>query len=375
MRGEAGDVATASAGGLSAAFGADVEPIAQDWPDELHDADPATPAVPPAQARAITKALGAALAGDLAMLAARLGLDAGADVQEIPGRLDAALRCVDAMRLVALRRPSLRAQCSAELIDAGFAAVARGLAVQAAATIAAKAGAAEGQATSGSAAMAVTMHELRRPLTVLSGYSQLLGRGMLGELSERGRSAAQAMIGACEVMLRLTDALAEVARLEDPAHPMELAEVDIADVIDGAAADAGTEAELHEVGISTEVARPLRVRGDRERLTVALTNLLSNAVKHSPRGAVVEVGGFGERGWVHVVVRDHGPGFPPQTAGRLFERYYRDAGERERGIPGTGLGLFIVQTVAERHRGRAVARLARGGGAEFELIIPALPPA
>ncbi|HEY6378418.1 MAG TPA: ATP-binding protein, partial [Candidatus Dormibacteraeota bacterium] len=104
-----------------------------------------------------------------------------------------------------------------------------------------------------------------------------------------------------------------------------------------------------------------------------LTNLLSNAVKHSPPGAVVEVSGFGERRWVHVVVRDHGPGFPLETAARLFQRYYRDAGERERGIPGTGLGLFIVLTVAERHRGRAEARLASGGGAEFELIIPALP--
>ncbi|HEY6377555.1 MAG TPA: histidine kinase dimerization/phospho-acceptor domain-containing protein, partial [Candidatus Dormibacteraeota bacterium] len=254
-------MATASASGLSAAFGAEMGPIAQDWPLALHDADADAAAVPAAEARALTEAVGAALAGDLGPLTGRLGLDAGgADVQEIPGRLDAALRCVDAMRLVALRRPSLRVHCSTELIDAGFATVSRHLAVRAAATIAARAGAAEGLASSGSAAMAVTMHELRRPLTVLSGYSQLLGRGMLGELSERGRSAAQAMVAACEVMLRLTDALAEVARLEDPAHPMELAEVDIAEVIDGAVADAGTEAELHDVGLAADVVGPLRVR-------------------------------------------------------------------------------------------------------------------
>jgi signal transduction histidine kinase len=75
-------------------------------------------------------------------------------------------------------------------------------------------------------------------------------------------------------------------------------------------------------------------------------------------------------GVVHFVVRDHGDGFPPEDAERLFEKYYRSVAERHRKVPGSGLGLYIVRTVAERHGGRVMARCVAGNGAEFEMILP-----
>jgi signal transduction histidine kinase len=375
MRRDADHVAaTGVEEGLSEAFSAEAEEIARLWPQELRRLDPSADAVAPRDASAGVEAVAAALADDLAPLAALLGLDArGGDAQQMPANLDAGLRHLDAIRRATLQRPLVRAHCSEQKIDEAFTVVARQIAVQTAATLAARTAAAEGLVSSSRAAMAVTMHELRRPLTVMSGYTQLLAGGVLGELTERGRGAAQSMVAASEVMQRLTEALAVVARLEDPAEPVELRELDMASVIEAAVDDATTEATLAAVAITTELSGQLRVRGDRARLTVALANLLSNAVKHAPQGTTVEVRGFEADGLAHVAVRDHGGGFPPETAERLFEKYYRDAGERSRGIPGAGLGLFIVLAVAERHRGRAVARNAPGGGAEFELILPALP--
>ena len=70
------------------------------------------------------------------------------------------------------------------------------------------------------------------------------------------------------------------------------------------------------------------------------------------------------------MVRDHGSGFPPEDGPHLFDKYFRSVAERQRKVPGSGLGLYIVRTVAERHGGTVAARTVPGNGAEFEMIIP-----
>ncbi len=72
-----------------------------------------------------------------------------------------------------------------------------------------------------------------------------------------------------------------------------------------------------------------------------------------------------------VSVRDHGPGFQAEDAGRLFDRFYRSA--RTRGLPGSGLGLAIVKQVAETHGGTVAAATVAGGGARFTLTLPHEP--
>jgi two-component system, OmpR family, sensor histidine kinase MprB len=109
------------------------------------------------------------------------------------------------------------------------------------------------------------------------------------------------------------------------------------------------------------------IEGMPDRLARAINNLLDNAAGHSPPGGVVLV----RAGPGGVRVRDHGTGIPPEDLPHLFDRFYRGAGVRER--PGTGLGLAIVRQVAEQHGGRAAAANANGGGAEFELTVPAEP--
>lgn len=356
--------------GLAEAIAAGAEPLARAWPRELLAADPDAEPVSTPRAVEFVGAVAAALGDDLAPLSALCGLDdAGDGAAAILTRLDTALRHLEALRRVSGRWSAVSPSASDDPA-AAFSVVARHLAIQAAATLAARTDAAEEHVREGTASMAVAMHELRRPLSVLSSYAQLLAAGALGDLAERGRKAADAMVAATEVMVRLVEALGAFARLGDPIEPAALRDLELAEVVSGAVDDVLTEAQLRDVAIDRVSTPGLRLRGDRERLRLAITNLLSNAVKHSDDGGRVEVRTFAADGAAHVVVRDHGPGFPPETAARLFEKYYRDDRERERGIPGLGLGLFIVNAVAERHGGRALARVADGGGAEFELIIP-----
>ncbi len=179
-----------------------------------------------------------------------------------------------------------------------------------------------------------------------------------------------ALCGATETMLRLVQALSAVNRLEDPAELPAFRELEVSALVGAALEEVATEIQLGAIQPVVELEDGLRVRGDDEWLVVALTNLIENAVKHSPHGGSVEVHARRDVGTVRVTVRDHGPGFPPADADRLFDKYFRSAAERDHGIAGTGLGLFIVRTVADRHRGEVMARLPEDGGAEFELALP-----
>lgn len=341
--------------------------LARAWPKRLAEATGVARPVARGEPAALVAAFVAALDDDLAPLISHLRLDANdADAAAMVASLDDALRRLEALRVAA--RDVVAADPGN--LDAALATLTRQLAVQATATLAFRAAAADERARTGTESLAVTVHELRRPLMVLSSYTQLLNAGALVELDDRLGAASRAMLAATELMLRLVESLNEVSRLEDPSEPSQLEDVEVATVVASAVDQASTEAELREVAIDVDVEPELRMYGDRERLTLALTNLLSNAVKHSRHAGRVRVSAAADSDSIVVRVRDHGRGFSADIAGRLFEKYYRAPDERGSAVAGTGLGLYIVQTVAERHGGIATARPAPGGGAEFELRFP-----
>jgi two-component system OmpR family sensor kinase len=102
-----------------------------------------------------------------------------------------------------------------------------------------------------------------------------------------------------------------------------------------------------------------------------LANLLRNAILHTPPGTPIEVGVAEQPGWVTLSVRDHGPGIPAEARKKLFERFYRKEAGRERGRGGSGLGLAIVDGVVEAHGGSVTITDTPGGGATFEVRLPA----
>jgi two-component system, OmpR family, sensor kinase len=219
-------------------------------------------------------------------------------------------------------------------------------------------------------ALGVTVHELRRPLTILTSYAKLLGDGTLGALPPAARTAVDGMSGAADVMSHLIEALSEVARLEDADDQPVVDRFTLGELVNDAVADVITESTLRGLAIEAAGDPALELQGDRRRLCLALTNLLSNAIKHAPQDSVITIRAIRDDATIRLAVIDRGPGFPPNEAERLFEKYYRSAVERDSGIPGTGLGLFIVKTVAERHGGTVAARAGADGGAEFEMTLP-----
>jgi len=120
----------------------------------------------------------------------------------------------------------------------------------------------------------------------------------------------------------------------------------------------------HEVSLAAELSP---IEGDRKWVKRAIVNYIDNAIKYTPEGGKILVKAFMKDELVHIEVVDNGPGIAPEFQTRLFERFYRAAGNEK--IQGTGLGLAIVKSVAEIHGGGVYVRSQQGSGSTFGITL------
>lgn len=208
-------------------------------------------------------------------------------------------------------------------------------------------------------------HELRTPIATIRGYAELFRLGAASRPDDLA-TVLRRIESEAERMGVLVDELLLLARL-DQGRPLAAEPVRLADLAAEAVADARAASPGHAFELDAE---PVAVVGDEDRLRQVLGNLLANVVQHTPVGtrAVVRVRADG--GHAVLEVADNGPGVPPEHAERVFERFYRGASERVGDHGGAGLGLSIVDSVAEAHGGSASLARAPGGGAVFAVRLP-----
>lgn len=220
-------------------------------------------------------------------------------------------------------------------------------------------------------------HELRSPLTVLTGFIETL-RGPARDDPEARQQFLDIMDREAQRMTRLVSDLLSLSRVEaeERVRPRQLVSLtDILTAVLAALSHQLDEAELR-VTVDAPPALPL-IPGDRDQLMQVFHNLIENAVKYGVSGGKIDVslsnigpvpGLAGEA--LCVEVRDYGDGIAPIHVPRLTERFYRIDGHRSRAMGGTGLGLAIVKHIVNRHRGRFTIRSKQGEGSTFTILLP-----
>lgn len=212
-------------------------------------------------------------------------------------------------------------------------------------------------------------HEIRSPLTVLTGFLETLANLPLTEV-ERTRVLTLMRQQAERMQSLVTDLLA-LAQIEGAPRPQTDRWIPVRVLMnhlhgDALALDRGQHRIACDVGAAAEVS------GIESELFSAVWNLVSNALRYTPAGGAVTLSwsvradGFGE-----FCVADTGPGIAREHIPRLTERFYRVDGSRSRETGGTGLGLAIVKHVVLRHGGELDIRSAVGQGSEFRIVLPA----
>jgi signal transduction histidine kinase len=211
-------------------------------------------------------------------------------------------------------------------------------------------------------------HELRTPLTGLRGYLELILGGQVGD-PEVQRDFLDRSRGIVGTMGELVDDLLELSRLESGTLGLEIGPFSVAEA--GGQVAANLLPIAIDRGVALRTALPPRLRvatADRRRVEQVLTNLAANALKFTPSGGSVEILGRFDGPVAILIVRDDGPGIPPEDRDMIFERFHRMASHER--ISGTGLGLPIARDLARRMDGDLDVASVPGGGSSFVLALP-----
>jgi two-component system phosphate regulon sensor histidine kinase PhoR len=210
-------------------------------------------------------------------------------------------------------------------------------------------------------------HELRSPLTVISGYLETLSqdpaldRDLQGPVTEMRRQA--------ERMTAIIRDLLELSRLEETDEMLGGEPIDIPPLLSMLRKDVVAR-PVHPRDIKIRIDSEAQLLGDEPEIHSAFSNLVDNAAKYTPAEGSIEMRWWVDGEGAHFSVTDTGMGIPPEHIPRLTERFYRVDAGRSRTTGGSGLGLAIVKHVLQRHGAELEVQSTLGSGSRFVCHFP-----
>lgn len=206
-------------------------------------------------------------------------------------------------------------------------------------------------------------HELKTPLTSISGYAEMIESGLAKDGDVKA-FAAKIHKEAGRLVALIGDIIKLSQLDEEPAEPKRDMRVDMAALIEECADSLVISADKHKVTIETD-ASPCVVRGDRNMLYELVYNLCDNAIRYNKENGSVLLRVRPQDGKTVLTVKDTGIGIPKEHQARIFERFYRVDKSRSKQTGGTGLGLAIVKHIAEQNRASITLQSEQGAGTEI----------
>ncbi len=214
-------------------------------------------------------------------------------------------------------------------------------------------------------------HELKQPMTAIKGYTDLLVKGLAGDLTETQRSFLEVIRSNVNRMDTMVQELLDMSRIEAGRLRLEIGQVALREAVEEAVRMIRQEVEAKRQTLEVEIAEPLPpVKADRNRVVQILTNLLSNAYKYTPEEGHIRVTVHPDGGFVVCSVSDTGIGISPEEQERLFTKFFRSQHPMVRSVPGTGLGLVITRSLVELQGGQIWVESEPGKGSTFTFTLP-----
>lgn len=208
-------------------------------------------------------------------------------------------------------------------------------------------------------------HELKTPLTTISGYAELLKEGLVPQ--ESVRDVASNIYQDVQRMVRLIDDIIRLSRLDEGEISESKEDVELLDLTQNVCELLSKEAKDNRVRLTCE-GTPASVHGIRHILEEMIFNIIENAIKYNRPGGYVQVQTGRFSGKIKVIVRDNGIGIPREEQERIFERFYRVDKSHSRATGGTGLGLSIVKHGALLHDAEVHVQSEVGKGTVMEIV-------
>jgi two-component system phosphate regulon sensor histidine kinase PhoR len=213
-------------------------------------------------------------------------------------------------------------------------------------------------------------HELKTPLTVVSGFLETIADGNVKLEEPRGRQVLGLMRSQSDRMLRLIDDLLTLSALESTTMPARETAIDVQALLRTVHEEARALSGGRHV-IVLESGPAATLWGDEREVRSAIVNLVSNAVRYTPKDGRITLAWSEHDGEGWMSVEDSGIGIEMRHIPRITERFYRVDTSRSRETGGTGLGLAIVKHVLTHHQARLEVASEPGKGSRFTAVFPA----
>jgi len=208
-------------------------------------------------------------------------------------------------------------------------------------------------------------HELKTPLSLVRMFGELLQSGRVDSEAKRTQYL-KIIVGESERLAALIENVLDFAKVERGKAAYEFVEASVAEVVTRATEACRVRAEREGITLELDLAPDLpRIALDERSVEIAVINLVDNALKYAADGRKIHVGVRRRDSGVEVRVVDQGPGVPDEDKRRIFDRFVRGKNTRHRPVRGSGIGLALVQHIAEAHGGRAWVEDGESGGATF----------
>ena len=208
-------------------------------------------------------------------------------------------------------------------------------------------------------------HELKTPLTSISGYAELIESGMAQ--GEQAKTFAAEIHKSANRLLTLFNDIIRLSQMDAPMPDLKFEPVDLAQIAANTFEQLEMSARKADVTLQLD-AKPAMVEADRQMMDELLYNLCDNAIRYNVHGGSVKLEIRPIRDKVIVCVQDTGIGISPENQEHVFERFYRVDKSRSKATGGTGLGLAIVKHIAVKHNAQIELESELGRGTRISVI-------
>ncbi len=220
--------------------------------------------------------------------------------------------------------------------------------------------------------ISIAAHQLRTPLSTIKWTFQMLLEDEMGKLTKEQKKFLRRGNETNERMIQLINDLLSVSRIEEGKFGFEFKKASLVDVVENVVQEEKLRAEKNE--ISFEFNKPEKefpqIVMDPEKITMVVANLVDNSIKYTPSEGKIEINITRSGKFLQFSISDTGVGVPNKQMSRLFSKFFRGENAMRMQTEGSGLGLFLVKNIVERHGGEVWAESEEGEGSTFYFTLP-----
>lgn len=212
-------------------------------------------------------------------------------------------------------------------------------------------------------------HELRTPIQMLQGYTEAILDGIVVEKDDVDEFL-NIILDESKRLNRLVNELINVARIDAGETTLNKEVMDISPLLEKNIQNFKQSAIEHETTLQLDLKHTKEVAIEYDKIFQVITNLLDNAMRYTKSGDTIKISTYNDTNNLYIKIADTGVGIAKEHINHIFDRFYKVDQARTRGKHGTGLGLFIVKAIIEKHHGEIKVESEQGIGTIFTISIP-----